>query len=127
MKNPKSKLSEPGVCKLCPCSKYLNRIRPDKVDKIGAIVGPMAAILFTIFITSIIISASNLYTEEEKNAPIQLDMTQGEFMNVLFLILILVLIWIGGLCFDPLSSYLRIRKRVSWPIKTSENTLQDGK
>lgn len=122
MKNPKSKLQTPIICKNCPCSKYLNRIRPDKLDKIGAIMGPVAAVCFAVLIIWIITTSSNLYTEEEKELPIKLDITQGEFMGILYLMLLLVLFWIGNILFDPLSSYMRIRKRVSWPVQNNDNT-----
>lgn len=120
MKNPKSRFQEPRICKNCPCSKYLNRNRPDNFDKLGAILGPMLWFLFIILIIWLIFLLSSISTEEEKNRQVNLNMTQGEFIMILSLMLILVLVWFGGILLDPLGSYIRIKRRISWPIKDNE-------
>lgn len=131
-KNPKSRWQNPRICNNCPCSKYLNRNRPDKLDKLGAMLGPLTAILFTILVIYTISLQYYSVTEEERNAPVNLDITNGEFHFILYLMLVLVVLWFGDILFTPLEIYLKNRKRRNWPIENPvtdipKDTLESGK
>jgi len=129
MKNSKSRWQSPRICNNCPCSKYLNRKRPDTIDRLSVVLGIITAIAFTLLITYTITISYFSITEEESNAQISLDMTNGEFRFLLSLVLILVTFWFCDILFTPLEYYLKNKKRKNWPIDdpiSKEDLVKDG-
>lgn len=103
------KLKITGYCEHCPCTLYMNRNRPDKIDKILCILGSgLLAMFIFAGCTTIMIS-----DQAKGMEPIKLPAD-------VVLVLTGVLIFIGGIYITPTTfEYFDLKERKSWPV--SEN------
>lgn len=117
-KNKKSKLSFAGHCKNCPCSVYLNRKRPDKIDKLSVILCAGLGIAFVVLTYAMLINSNPKMTGLENEL---ITFTYLELYNMMALVFfgidIFIIFW---LVLDPIVELYRNKKRPDFPIDNNE-------
>src|SRR5690348_15196711 len=100
-KNPQSKWKSLGQCQSCPCSFYLNRLPPNKIDKFGLIYG----IGFIAFFGFVILAPFT--NEDVMNTKITIH------ASIIFLLLGMVFVMFSIYIISPLfiESYFYAKKR----------------
>lgn len=109
----KSKLSIATYCRQCPCSSYLNRKRPDKMDYVSlVIISIISALLISVSVV-FVMEADPAMTGTE-NDPV--TFTKGELYDLLYLFLVGTnLFFVFWFVLDPLFDVMQMRKRKEFP------------
>lgn len=114
LKNPKSKWGSTRFCSKCPCTVYQSNKKPTKSDLFVMIVCVIVLGTFMIVVGFISISLFDLSQTEEWNLPVE-DVTQGEFLALLVVMLILVIVILCYLLDEPIVGYFKAKKRPTHP------------
>lgn len=113
-KNPKSKWVPTRFCNKCPCTVYQNNRDPTRSDLFVMLASVIGLGFFMIMVGFISISVFELSPTEKWNLPVE-DLTQGEFLTLLVVMLILVIVILCYLLDEPIVGYFKAKKRPTHP------------